>query len=119
MFEAISKLFTDPGPASFVNFTFLPKYAPICRRRLTPWPCRLWRCSWPSSRPAAGPHASEQKQVCSRRLRGVHCSFPLYTPLLVQLSIIYFGVFYAIQVPRISIGFIRLTCSSPLWSLWP
>src|SRR5699024_7608085 len=35
------------------------------------------------------------------------------TPLLVQLSIIYFGVFYAIQVPRISIGFIRLDMFVP------
>ena len=27
-FEPFIQLFTDPGPASFVNFTFLPKYAP-------------------------------------------------------------------------------------------
>ena len=28
MFDSLIQLFTDPGPASFVNFTFLPKYAP-------------------------------------------------------------------------------------------
>ena len=35
------------------------------------------------------------------------------TPLMVQLAIIYFGVFYVIQVPRIYIGFVRLDMFLP------
>ena len=36
------------------------------------------------------------------------------TPLMVQLAIIYFGVFYIIQVPRIYIGFVRLETNSDI-----
>ena len=87
MFDSLIQLFTDPGPASFVNFTFLPKYAPY--------------------------FIDGVKNKFVHAVSGAYIAVFRSTPLLVQLSIIYFGVFYAIQVPRISIGFIRLDMFVP------
>ena len=48
-----------------------------------------------------------------RSVSGAYIALFRSTPLLVQLAIIYFGVFYAIQVPRVSVGFIRLDMFVP------
>ena len=113
-FEPFIQLFTDPGPASFVNFTFLPKYAPyfidgvlntlalsVVAVLLAVLPALL----------LALMRLSKNKFV--HAVSGAYIAVFRSTPLLVQLSIIYFGVFYAIQVPRISIGFIRLDMFVP------
>ena len=115
MFGSLIQLFTDPGPASFVNFTFLPKYAPyfidgvlntlalsVVAVLLAVIPALL----------LALMRLSKNKFV--HAVSGAYIAVFRSTPLLVQLSIIYFGVFYAIQVPRISIGFIRLDMFVPL-----
>ena len=114
MFDSLIQLFTDPGPASFVNFTFLPKYAPyfidgvlntlalsVVAVLLAVIPALL----------LALMRLSKNKFV--HAVSGAYIAVFRSTPLLVQLSIIYFGVFYAIQVPRISIGFIRLDMFVP------
>ena len=46
-------------------------------------------------------------------LSGAYIAVFRSTPLMVQLAIIYFGVFYIIQVPRVYIGFIRLDMFIP------
>ena len=99
-FEPFIQLFTDPGPASFVNFTFLPKYAPyfidgvlntlalsVVAVLLAVIPALL----------LALMRLSKNKFV--HAVSGAYIAVFRSTPLLVQLSIIYFGVFYAIQVP--------------------
>ena len=106
MFDSLIQLFTDPGPASFVNFTFLPKYAPYfidgvlntLALSVVALLLALMRLS---------------KNKFVHAVSGAYIAVFRSTPLLVQLSIIYFGVFYAIQVPRISIGFIRLDMFVP------
>ena len=42
MLESFLQMFTNPGPASFINFTFLPKYTFYFVQG-----CLLWRCCWP------------------------------------------------------------------------
>ena len=49
MLEAISKMFDSTFPASFINFSFLPKYASYFVDGVTPASCvpaSMWRCCW-------------------------------------------------------------------------
>ena len=114
MLEAISKMFDPTFPASFVNFSFLPKYASyfvdgvlytlalsIVAVLLAVIPALL----------LALMRLSKNKVI--HTLSGAYIAIFRSTPLMVQLAIIYFGVFYIIQVPRIYIGFIRLDMFLP------
>ena len=94
IFDTIIRLFTDPGPASFINFKFLPKYAPyfidgilntlalsVVAVRLAVIPALLLALMRLS------------KNRFSHGLSGAYIAVFRSTPLMVQLAIIYFGVF--------------------------
>ena len=114
MFDSIIKAFTDPGPASFLNFKFLPKYAPyfvdgvlntlalsIVSVLLAVIPALL----------LALMRLSKNKLV--HGISGAYIAVFRSTPMLVQLSIVYFGIFNLIKIPNISIGFIHLNMFIP------
>ena len=106
-----SNLFKDMSPASFFNFSFLPKYGAffvqgveytlllaIVSVALAVIPALL----------LALMRLSRNRFVKS--LSGAYIAVFRSTPLLVQLSIIYFGLFGAISIPRITIfGFVDLS----------
>lgn len=112
--ESFLRLFTDPGPASFVNFKFLPKYTPyfvsgimntlalsVVSVILAVLPALL----------LALMRLSRSKAV--QRVSGAYIAVFRSTPLMVQLAIIYFGLFNAIKLPNVTIGFIRLNSFIP------
>ena len=106
LYAALSR----PGPASFFNFTFLPKYATyfvngvlntlllsIFSVLLAVIPALL----------LALMRLSKNRLI--RGISGAYIAVFRSTPMLVQLSIIYFGLFNAIKIPNIVIfGFLRL-----------
>ncbi len=106
-----SNLFKDMSPASFFNFSFLPKYGAffvqgveytlllaIVSVALAVIPALL----------LALMRLSRNRFIKS--LSGAYIAVFRSTPLLVQLSIIYFGLFGAISIPRITIfGFVDLS----------
>lgn len=104
MLDSFIALFTDPGPASFVNFRFLPKYAyyfiqgveytlllSIVAVALAVLPALL----------LALMRLSKNRLI--KGLSGAYIAVFRSTPLLIQLSIIYFGVFNAIKIPSIKL----------------
>ena len=106
-----SNLFKDMSPASFFNFSFLPKYGAffvqgveytlllaVVSVALAVIPALL----------LALMRLSRNRFVKS--LSGAYIAVFRSTPLLVQLSIIYFGLFGAISIPRVTIlGFVDLS----------
>ena len=106
-----SKLFADMSPASFFNFSFLPKYGlffiqgveytlllAVVAVALAVIPALL----------LALMRLSKNKFI--RGLSGAYIAIFRSTPLLVQLSIIYFGLFGVISIPRITIlGFVDIS----------
>ena len=106
-----SNLFKDMSPASFFNFSFLPKYGAffvqgveytlllaIVSVALAVIPALL----------LALMRLSRNRFIKS--LSGAYIAVFRSTPLLVQLSIIYFGLFGAISIPRVTIfGFVDLS----------
>ena len=115
MLDAFVRLFTDPSPHSFINFNFLPKYAPyfidgiantlllsvvsVLLAVLPALVLALMRLS---------------KKRLPRMLSGAYIAVFRSTPLLVQMSIIYFGVFNLIRIPNVTVlGFVRLNSFIP------
>ena len=107
-------MFDSTFPASFINFSFLPKYASyfvdgvlntlalsIVAVLLAVIPALL----------LALMRLSKNRFI--HGLSGAYIAVFRSTPLMVQLAIIYFGIFYIIQVPRVYIGFIRLDMFIP------
>ena len=106
-----SNLFKDMSPASFFNFSFLPKYGvffvqgveytlllAIVSVSLAVIPAML----------LALMRLSRNKVV--KTISGAYIAAFLSTPMLVQLSIIYFGLFGVISIPRVTIlGFVDLS----------
>lgn len=106
-----SNLFADMSPASFFNFSFLPKYGlffiqgveytlllAVVSVALAVVPALL----------LALMRLSKNKFI--RGLSGAYIAIFRSTPLLVQLSIIYFGLFGVISIPRITIlGFVDIS----------
>ena len=106
-----SKLFAVMSPASFFNFSFLPKYGlffiqgveytlllAVVAVALAVIPALL----------LALMRLSKNKFI--RGLSGAYIAIFRSTPLLVQLSIIYFGLFGVISIPRITIlGFVDIS----------
>ena len=106
-----SNLFKDMSPASFFNFSFLPKYGvffvqgveytlllAIVSVSLAVIPAML----------LALMRLSRNKVV--KTISGAYIAVFRSTPMLVQLSIIYFGLFGVISIPRITIlGFVDLS----------
>jgi His/Glu/Gln/Arg/opine family amino acid ABC transporter permease subunit len=106
-----SNLFKDMSPASFFNFSFLPKYGvffvqgveytlllAIVSVSLAVIPALL----------LALMRLSRNKVV--KTISGAYIAVFRSTPMLVQLSIIYFGLFGVISIPRVTIlGFVDLS----------
>ena len=106
-----SNLFSNMSPASFFNFSSLPKYGPhflkgigytlllaVVSVLLAVVPALL----------LAIMRLSKNKLV--KGISGAYIAVFRSTPLLVQLSIIYFGLFGAITIPRITIlGFVDIS----------
>ena len=106
-----SNLSKDMSPASFFNFSFLPKYGvffvqgveytlllAIVSVSLAVIPAML----------LALMRLSRNKVV--KTISGAYIAVFRSTPMLVQLSIIYFGLFGVISIPRVTIlGFVDLS----------
>lgn len=106
-----SNLFKDMSPASFFNFSFLPKYGAffvqgveytlmlaIVSVSLAVIPAML----------LALMRLSRNKVV--KTISGAYIAVFRSTPMLVQMSIIYFGLFGVISIPRVTIlGFVDLS----------
>jgi len=106
-----SSLFEDMSSANFFNFRFLPKYGmafingteytlllAIVSVALAVIPALL----------LALMRLSKKRAV--RNIAGAYIAAFRSTPLLVQLSIIYYGLFGVISIPRITIlGFVDLS----------
>ena len=91
-----SSLFTDMRPSDFFNFSFLPKYGVAFVRGIE-YTLLL-----------ALMRLSKIKPV--KWLSGAYIAVFRSTPMLVQLSIIYFGLFYAISLPRVNLfGFVDIS----------
>jgi len=101
---------TDPGPASFFNFSFLPKYAYYFLQGVAYTLLLSVASVLLAIIPAlalALMRLSKNRLVSS--ISGAYIAIFRSTPLLVQLSVIYFGLFYIIQVPPVLfLGFIPL-----------
>lgn len=106
-----SSLFVGMSPASFFNFSFLPKYGPYFLQALAYTLLLAVVSVALGVLPAlllATMRLSKNKAL--RIVSGAYIAAFRSTPLLVQLSIIYFGLFGAISIPRVYIlGFIDLS----------
>lgn len=115
MFDAIAAWYAGLSSASFFNFKFLPKYAiyfvqgveytlllSVVSVLLAVIPALL----------LALMRLSKNRVV--KGISGAYIAVFRSTPLLVQLSIIFFGLFYVIKVPSIKVfGFVDLSFFIP------
>ena len=106
-----SSLFTDMRPSDFFNFSFLPKYGVAFVRGVEYTLLLAVVSVLLAVIPAlllALMRLSKIKPV--KWLSGAYIAVFRSTPMLVQLSIIYFGLFYAISLPRVSLfGFVDIS----------
>ena len=106
-----SNLFADMSPVSFVNFSFFPKYLAFFGQGVVYTLLLAVVSVALAVLPAlllAIMRLSKKRIV--RNIAGAYIAVFRSTPLLVQLSIIYFGLFYAIQIPRVVLlGFIDIS----------
>ena len=110
-----SNLFSKMSPASFFNFSFLPKYGPYFLKGIGYTLLLAVVSVLLAVIPAlllAIMRLSKNKLV--KGISGAYIAIFRSTPLLVQLSIIYFGLFGAITIPRITIlGFVDISRFTP------
>ncbi len=110
-----SSLFVDMSPAAFFNFSFLPKYATFFIQGIK----YTLLLSVVSVALAVIPalllalmRLSKNRIV--RSVSGAYIAVFRSTPLLVQLSLVYFGLFGAIRLPSVQLfGFINLSMFIP------
>lgn len=106
-----SNLFADMSPASFFNFSFLPKYGTFFIQGIEYTLLLAVFAVALAVIPAlllALMRLSKNKLI--RGLSGAYIAIFRSTPLLVQLSIIYFGLFSVISIPRITVlGFVDIS----------
>lgn len=115
MLDSIVNAFTHPSPTSFINFQFLPKYAPYFLNGIV----NTLLLSVVSVLLAVLPalllalmRLSKNKLI--HGLSGVYIAVFRSTPLLVQLAIVYFGIFNVIKIPRVTIlGVVQLNMFIP------
>lgn len=106
-----SSLFAGMSPASFFNFSFLPKYGVYFLQALG-YTLLLAVVSVALAVIPALMLAFMRlgKNRLVRAVSGAYIAAFRSTPMLVQLSIIYFGLFGTISLPRVSLfGFIDLS----------
>ena len=106
-----SSLFTDMRPSDFFNFSFLPKYGLAFVRGIEYTLLLAVVSVLLAVIPAlllAMMRLSKVKPV--RWFAGAYIAVFRSTPMLVQLSIIYYGLFYAISLPRLTLfGFVDIS----------
>lgn len=106
-----SNLFADMSPASFFNFSFLPKYGVFFIQGIEYTLLLAFVSVLLAVIPAlllALMRLSKNKLI--HTLSGAYIAVFRSTPLLVQLSIIYFGLFGMISIPRYSLfGFVDIS----------
>ena len=106
-----SNLFADMSPASFFNFSFLPRYGLFFIQGIEYTLLLAVFAVLLAVIPAlllALMRLSKNKLI--RGLSGAYIAVFRSTPLLVQLSIIYFGLFSVISIPRITVlGFVDIS----------
>ena len=106
-----SDLFTNMNPTDFFNFSFLPKYGTAFVRGIEYTLLLAVVSVLLAILPALGlalMRLSRKKPV--RWLSGAYIAVFRSTPMLVQLSIIYYGLFYAISLPRLTLfGFMDIS----------
>ena len=106
-----SNLFADMSPASFFNFSFLPKYGLFFVQGIEYTLLLAVFAVLLAVVPAlllALMRLSKNKLI--RGISGAYIAVFRSTPLLVQLSIIYFGLFSVISIPRITLlGFVDIS----------
>lgn len=106
-----SNLFVDMNKANFFNFSFLPKYAVSFVRGLEYTLLLAVVSVLLAIIPAlllALMRLSKNRLI--KAISGAYIAVFRSTPLLVQLSIIYFGLFGAVSIPRITIlGFVDIS----------
>ena len=104
-------LFEGMSPASFFNFSFIPKYGTYLLQGLAYTLLLAVVSVLLAIIPAlllAVMRLSKNKVI--KGLSGAYIAIFRSTPLLVQLSIIYFGLFGVISIPRITVlGFIDIS----------
>lgn len=105
-----SSLFTDMRPSDFFNFSFLPKYGVAFVRGIEYTLLLAVVSVLLAVIPAlllALMRLSKNRFI--KAIAGAYIALFRSTPLLVQLSIIYFGLFHYIQLPRtLLFGFIAI-----------
>ena len=106
-----SSLFETMRPSDFFNFSFLPKYGVAFLRGVEYTLLLVVVSVLLAVIPAlvlAIMRLSKVKPV--KWLSGAYIAVFRSTPLLVQLFIIYYGLFYAISLPRITVlGFVDIS----------
>jgi len=106
-----TKLFEGMSPASFFNLSFLPKYLPYFLQAVAYTLLLAVVSVLLAVLPAlllAIMRLSKNRFV--KAISGAYIAVFRSTPLLVQLSIIYFGLFGMIHIPRVFIfGFIDIS----------
>ena len=106
-----SDLFTNMNPTDFFNFSFLPKYGTAFVRGIEYTLLLAVVSVLLAILPALGlalMRLSRKKPV--RWRSGAYIAVFRSTPMLVQLSIIYYGLFYAISLPRLTLfGFVDIS----------
>ena len=104
-----SDLFTDMDPTDFFNFSFLPKYGTAFVRGIEYTLLLAVVSVLLAILPALGLALMRRKKPV-RWLSGAYIAVFRSTPMLVQLSIIYYGLFYAISLPRLTLfGFVDIS----------
>lgn len=110
-----SSLFVDMSPASFFNFRFLPKYASFFTKGVE----YTLLLSVVSVALAILPALALALMRLSRSrilktISGAYIAVFRSTPMLVQLSLVYYGLFNAIKLPNTQLfGFIKLSMFIP------
>ncbi|MGI5977765.1 MAG: amino acid ABC transporter permease [Candidatus Limivicinus sp.] len=106
-----AELFEGMSPASFFNFSFLPKYGQIFIEGIEYTLLLAVVSVTLAVIPAlllALMRLSRNKVI--KFISGAYIAVFRSTPMLVQLSIIYFGVFGVVSIPRITIlGFVDIS----------
>ena len=106
-----SDLFSGMRPSDFFNFAFLPKYATAFVRgveyTLLLAIVSVLRAVIPALALALMRLSKNKLVKC---ISGAYIALFRSTPMLVQLSIIYYGLFYAISLPRVTLlGFVDVS----------
>lgn len=111
----LTNFFNFSSPTNFFNFTFLPKYASLfvqgVEYTLLLSVVAVLLAIIPALLMAL---MRLSKLTVVRCISGIYIAIFRSTPLLVQLSLVYFGLFYYIKLPNVNLfGFINIQMFVP------